>query len=269
VPADTTIDLHPDGGWESSRVKIETRERVAIAWLDNPPANALAPETVADLRRAWDAATAAGARAVVIASANPRLFCAGADIKAFTAMDDASGRAYVAETHELLRDFERSSIVTIAAVNGLALGGGCELAMACDLRVAAASARFGQPEIKLGIVPGFGGTQRLARLVGPAKALEMNLVGEPIRAEEAAACGLANSVVPDDELLDAALALARTLAEQAPLAVAAIKRVSANSDLDAGIAAEQEAFAEVFASADASEGIAAFLEKRAPSFEGR
>ena len=133
--------------------------------------------------------TGSGVRALVIASANPRLFCAGADIKAFTAMDDASGRAYVAGTHELLRAFERSSIVTIAAVNGLALGGGCELAMACDLRIAAASARFGQPEIKLGIIPGFGGTQRLARLVGPAKALELNLVGDPIRAQEAEALG--------------------------------------------------------------------------------
>jgi len=269
VAADTTIDLHPDGGWDGSRVKLETRDRVAIAWLDNPPANALAPETVADLRRAWDAASGSGIRAFVVASANPRLFCAGADIKAFTAMDEESGRAYIAGTHELLREFERSSIVTIAAVNGLALGGGCELAMACDLRVAAASARFGQPEIKLGIVAGFGGTQRLARLVGPAKALEMNLVGDPIGADEAAACGLVNRVVPDDELLDAALALAQTLAAQAPLAVAAIKRVSANPDLDTGIAAEQEAFAEVFASADAREGIAAFLEKRAPSFEGR
>jgi len=257
-----------DAGWEESPVKLETRGRVAIAWLDHPPANALSPETVDALRRAWEAVSAAGVRALAIASANPRLFCAGADIKAFTAMDDASGRAYVAGTHELLRAFERSSIVTIAAVNGLALGGGCELAMACDLRVAAASARFGQPEIKLGIIPGFGGTQRLARLVGPAKALELNLLGEPIRAQEAHALGLANRVVPDEELLRSALELAEALAAQAPLAVAAIKRVSAQSDLDAGIASEQAAFAEVFASADAREGIAAFLEKRAPEFRG-
>lgn len=269
VSADATTDFHPDGGWEASLVKLETRDRVVIAWLDRPPANALSPATVEDLRRAWETASDAGARAFVIASANPRLFCAGADIKAFTAMDDAAGRAYVAGTHDLLRGFERSSIVTIAAVNGLALGGGCELAMACDLRVAAASARFGQPEIKLGIVPGFGGTQRLARLVGPAKALEMNLLGEPIGAEEAAACGLVNRVVPDGELLAAALALAEALAAQAPLAVGAVKRVSANADLDAGLAAEQAAFAELFASADASEGIAAFLEKRTASFQGR
>ncbi|HEX4804948.1 MAG TPA: enoyl-CoA hydratase-related protein [Conexibacter sp.] len=259
----------PDPGWEEALVKLETRERVAIAWLDHPPANALSPETVEALRRAWDALEGSSARALVIASANPRLFCAGADIKAFTAMDAASGRAYVAGMHELLRDFERSAIVTLAAVNGLALGGGCELAMACDLRVAGASARFGQPEIKLGIIPGFGGTQRLARLVGPAKALEMNLLGDPISAEEAVACGLVSRVVPDDELLDAALALAETLAGQAPLAVAQLKRVSAHPDLDAGLAAEQEAFAAVFASDDAREGIAAFLEKRPASFTGR
>ena len=267
--ADSTIAPRPDAGWETTLAKLETRGAVALLWLDHPPANALSPEMVDALRRAWETVTSAGVRALVIASANPRLFCAGADIKAFTAMDAASGRAYVAGTHELLRAFERSSIVTIAAVNGLALGGGCELAMSCDLRIAAASARFGQPEIKLGIIPGFGGTQRLARLVGPAKALELNLLGDPVRAEEAQALGLVNRVVPDEELLEAALELAETLAAQAPLAVAAIKQVSAHADLDAGIAAEQAAFADVFASADAREGIAAFLEKRSPAFQGR
>lgn len=264
-----SITPQPDGGWEDSLVKLETRGAVAVAWLDNPPANGLSPAVVAALRRAWEAVTGAGVRALVVASANPRLFCAGADIKAFGAMDAASGRAYIAEMQELLRAFERSAVVTIAAVNGLALGGGCELAMACDLRIAAASARFGQPEIKLGIIPGFGGTQRLARLVGPGKALELNLLGDPIGADEAASLGLANRVVPDGELLGAALALAETLAAQAPLAVAQIKRVSASPDLDAGLAAEQEAFAQIFASADAREGIAAFVEKRAPAFEGR
>jgi enoyl-CoA hydratase/carnithine racemase len=267
--ANPPIGPRPDAGWEESLVKLETRDRVAIAWLDHPPANALSPDTVAALRRAWDELSGSAVRALVIASANPRLFCAGADIKAFTAMDEASGRAYVAGTHELLRAFERSAIVTIAAVNGLALGGGCELAMACDMRIAAASARFGQPEIKLGIIPGFGGTQRLARLVGPAKALELNLLGDPIRAQEAEALGLANRVVPDEELLGVTLALAETLAAQAPLAVEQIKRISAHADLDEGIVAEQAAFAQVFSSADAREGIAAFLEKRAPDFQGR
>jgi enoyl-CoA hydratase/carnithine racemase len=264
------LEPRPDAGWEEGPVKLETRGAVAIAWLDRPPANSLSPDTIAALRAAWQRVeNEPGVRALVIASANPRLFCAGADIKAFTGMDEAAGRDFVVGTHELLRAFERSGVVTIAAVNGLALGGGCELAMACDVRLAAASARFGQPEIKLGIIPGFGGTQRLPRLVGPAKALEMNLVGDPISADEAAACGLANRVVADDELLDAALALASDLAARAPLAVEHIKRVSGNDDLDAGIAAEQAAFAAVFASEDAREGIAAFLEKREPRFSGR
>jgi enoyl-CoA hydratase/carnithine racemase len=269
VTAGDPIVPRPDAGWEDSPLKLETRGAVAIAWLDRPPANSLSPDAVAALRRAWEQASASGVRAFVIASANDRLFCAGADIKAFTGMDEPAARAYIAATHELFRSFERSRIVTIAAVNGLALGGGCELAMACDLRIAAESARFGQPEIKLGIIPGFGGTQRLARLVGPAKALEMNLTGEPISAQDAVAAGLANRVVPNGELLGTALELAQGLAAQAPLAVEHVKRLSGSAELDAGLAAEQEAFAAVFFSADAREGISAFLEKRAPQFEGR
>jgi enoyl-CoA hydratase/3-hydroxyacyl-CoA dehydrogenase len=141
--------------------------------------------------------------------------------------------------------------------------------MSCDVRIAARSALFGQPEIKLGIIPGFGGTQRLPRLVGVNKALEMNLVGDPVLADEAFEFGLANRVVDDHELLDTALAWARKLASQAPLAVAQIKSVSGAGDLDEGIEAEKRGFAEVFASADGKEGIAAFLGKRAPHFEGR
>ena len=135
--------------------------------------------------------------------------------------------------------------MTIAAVNGLALGGGCELAMACDVRLAAFSASFGQPEINLGIIPGFGGTQRLPRLVGPAKALEMNTTGEPISAEEAYEYGLVNRVVADHELFDTALEWARKFARQAPLALEQIKRVSHQGDLDEGIAAEKQGFASV------------------------
>jgi enoyl-CoA hydratase/3-hydroxyacyl-CoA dehydrogenase len=140
--------------------------------------------------------------------------------------------------------------------------------MACDVRIAARTALFGQPEIKLGIIPGFGGTQRLPRLVGVSKALEMNAIGDPILAEEAFELGLANRVVDDHELLDTALAWARKLAGQAPLALEQIKRVSAAGDLDAGIEDEKRAFAAVFTSADAREGISAFLAKRAPHFRG-
>src|SRR5204863_2882019 len=153
--------------------------------------------------------------------------------------------------------------------NAIAYGGGCELAMACDVRIAAESALFAQPEINLGIIPGFGGTQRLARLVGSSKALEMNLTGDAILADEAYEFGLANQVVPDHELLDTALAWARKLAAQAPLAVEQVKRVSAAGDLATGLEAEKRAFASVFASEDGKEGIAAFLAKRAPRFQGK
>jgi enoyl-CoA hydratase/3-hydroxyacyl-CoA dehydrogenase len=197
------------------------------------------------------------------------LFCAGADIKAFTTLDETSGRELLDGMHGLLREIETSSVVTIAAVNAMALGGGCELAMACDFRIAAESAVFGQPEISLGIIPGFGGTQRLPRLVGEGRARELNLTGDPIPADEAYAFGLANRVVADEELFDTALAWARKLSQQAPLAVERIKRVSAAGDIDAGIEREKQAFLEVFTSEDGREGVSAFVEKRRPRFRGR
>jgi enoyl-CoA hydratase / 3-hydroxyacyl-CoA dehydrogenase len=242
--------------------------RVAIAWLANGQMNSISPQVVQDLASVWAQVKGSGVRALVIASSNPFLFSAGADIKAFTTMDESAGRELLQGMHGLLREIGTSGVATIAAVNGLAFGGGCELAMACDVRIAARSALFGQPEIKLGIIPGFGGTQRLPRLVGENKALEMNLIGDPILAEEAFELGLANRVVEDHELLDIALSWARRLAAQPPRAIEQIKRVSGAGDIDAGIAAEQEAFASVLASEDAREGISAFLAKRAPRFAG-
>jgi enoyl-CoA hydratase/3-hydroxyacyl-CoA dehydrogenase len=260
----------PDRGFEDGPVKLETRERAAICWLDRPPANSISPEVVEALSNVWEAITGSGAvRALIFASANPQLFCAGADIRSFTTMGEPEARAMVERMHELLRGMERSRVVTIAAVNAAALGGGCELAMACDLRIAAQSASFGQPEINLGIIPGFGGTQRLPRLIGEARALELNLLGDPIGAAQALAVGLVNRVVPDHELLDTAVAWALRLADQPPLAIEQIKRVSAAGELDAGIEAEKQAFARVLGSEDAHEGIAAFLEKRAARFTGR
>jgi enoyl-CoA hydratase/3-hydroxyacyl-CoA dehydrogenase len=222
------------------------------------------------LQKVWEAVTGGGeVRALIFASANPMLFCAGADIKAFTTMDASAGKQLLDDMHGLLRKMETSSVATIAAVNAVAFGGGCELAMACDFRIAAESASFGQPEINLGIIPGFGGTQRLPRLVGEARALEMNLTGDPIGAGEAYELGLATRVVPDHELLDTALAWARKLAGQAPLAVKQIKQVSSIGELEAGIEAEKQGFAFVFASEDAREGISAFLQKRKANFKGK
>jgi enoyl-CoA hydratase / 3-hydroxyacyl-CoA dehydrogenase len=258
-----------DGLAQGETVTLETRGDVAIAWLDSPPMNALSPKVVEDLQAVWSHVRDSGSiRALVVMSANPQVFCAGADIKAFTQLDETTGRAFIGGAHAMLREMETSGIVTIAAVNAIAFGGGCELAMGCDVRIAARSALFGQPEINLGIIPGLGGTQRLPRLVGTNKALEMNLTGDPVSADEAYEFGLVNRVVPDHELLDTALAWARKLAGQAPLSVARIKKVSSDPTLDAGIEAEKDAFAAALASEDAREGISAFLGKRRAQWRG-
>jgi enoyl-CoA hydratase / 3-hydroxyacyl-CoA dehydrogenase len=259
----------PDEGEQPDTVKLETRGDVAIAWLANAPMNAVSPDVIRDLKMVWERVKAEGLGAMVIASSVPVVFSAGADIKAFTAMDEATGKELVDGGHALLREFGTERIATIAAVNAIAFGGGCELAMACDVRIAAEAAVFGQPEIKLGIIPGFGGTQRLPRLVGQSKALEMNLIGDAVLSEEALELGLVNRVVPDHELFETALMWARKLAGQAPIAVEQVKRVSNAGDLDEGIEAEKLGFATAFSSEDAKEGIAAFLGKRTPHWSGR
>jgi enoyl-CoA hydratase / 3-hydroxyacyl-CoA dehydrogenase len=260
----------PDEGEQAETVKLETRGDVAIAWLANAPMNAVSPDVIRDLKTVWEKVKGSGgAGAMVIASSVPIVFSAGADIRAFTQMDESTGRELVDTAHALLRDFGQARVATIAAVNALAFGGGCELAMACDVRIAAESAVFGQPEVKLGIIPGFGGTQRLPRLVGPSKALEMNLVGDAIPSDEALEFGLVNRVVPDHELFETALMWGRKLASQAPVAVEQIKRVSHQGDLDEGIEAEKRGFATAFGSEDAREGIGAFLGKRTPKWSGR
>jgi enoyl-CoA hydratase/3-hydroxyacyl-CoA dehydrogenase len=260
----------PDSDFEQREtVLLETRGDVALIWLNRPPANPMSPQLIQDFMALWSHCNSSSAiRAVVIVSSNIFTFSAGADIKEFTKMDASGGAGLLDAGHAMLREMETSSTATIAAVNSIAFGGGCELAMACDFRLAAESATFGQPEINLGIIPGFGGTQRLPRLVGEGKGLEMNLTGEAISASEAHRLGLANAVVPDHELLDSALGWARKLAGQAPLAIEQIKSVSHKGDLDDGIAAEKQGFAKVFGSADAREGISAFLQKRSAKFKG-
>ena len=259
-----------DEGDQTETVTLETRGEIAIAWLANAPMNAVSPQVIRDLGTVWEKVkTNDEVGAMVIASSIPVVFSAGADIKAFTQMDEATGAELIESGHALLRDLGQARVTTIAAVNSIAFGGGCELAMACDFRIAAESAIFGQPEIKLGIIPGFGGTQRLPRLVGPHKALEMNLVGDAVSAVDAYEFGLVNRVVPDHELFDTAVAWARKLAEQAPLAVEQVKLVSHNGDLDAGIEAEKAGFATAFETADAKEGISAFLGRRKPHWKGR
>jgi enoyl-CoA hydratase / 3-hydroxyacyl-CoA dehydrogenase len=259
----------PDAGDQRETVLLETRDDIAIAWLNRPPTNPLSPQAVRDLIDLWESVEGK-VRVLMLASSNIFTFSAGADLKEFTKMTpDAEGAELVEGVHRFMRGMEQSSTMTVAAVNSIAFGGGCELAMACDFRIAAESATFGQPEINLGIIPGFGGTQRLPRLVGEAKALEMNLTGDPIDAYEAHRVGLANQVVPDHELFDAALGWARKLAGQAPIAVEEIKKRSHLPDLDEGLRSEAEGFARAFGSEDAREGIGAFLGKRRPKFQGR
>jgi enoyl-CoA hydratase/3-hydroxyacyl-CoA dehydrogenase len=251
-------------------VKLEKRGEVAIAWLANPPMNAISPQVIEDLGKVWEEVKSDDeVTAMVVYSSLPVVFSAGADIKAFTSMDEAAGAELINNGHSLLRELSQSRKSTVAAVNAIAFGGGCELAMACDFRVVAESAVFGQPEINLGIIPGFGGTQRLPRLVGQSKALEMNLTGDAVLAPEARFHGLADDLVPDEELLETALAWARKLAGQAPVAVEQIKQVSYKGDLDEGIEAEKQGFATAFFSEDAKEGISAFLGKRSPKWQGK
>src|SRR3954470_5391898 len=226
----------PDDGQERETIALETRDDIGIVWLNRPPANPLSPQVIKELSALWQEIDGK-LRAVVFASSNIFTFSAGADIKEFTKMKpDEEGRDLIESGHRFMRAMEQSRTATIAAVNSIAFGGGCELSMACDFRIAAESASFGQPEINLGLIPGFGGTQRLPRLVGEAKALEMNLGGDPIDAYEAHRVGLANQVVPDHELFDTALAWARRFAAKAPIAIEEIKRRSHRPDLDEGLA---------------------------------
>ena len=255
---------------------LDVDDRLAVVTINRPEVrNALSRQVLAELRDVLaelrDVLAELRERddvgIVAFTGAGEKAFVAGADISQLRHYDLHTGLdAEMQRTFDAVEAFPKP---TVAAVNGFALGGGCELAMACDIRIAAQSASFGQPEISLGIIPGFGGTQRLPRLIGEARALEMNLTGDPISAQVAYEYGLANRVVPDHELWDTALAWAHKLSDQAPRAVKQIKRVSAAGDLDAGIEAEKQAFAKVFGSEDAREGITAFLQKRKPSFRGK
>jgi enoyl-CoA hydratase len=208
-------------------------------------------------------------RAIVLAG-NDKAFAAGADLKEFVAMDAVD--QMLRRAHELWRSIAACPQPVIAAVNGYALGGGCELAMHCDIIVAGESAQFGQPEIRVGIMPGAGGTQRLTRAVGKFQAMKMCLTGKPVGAREALAMGLASEIVPDAEVLDAALAMANTIAGMPPLAVLAIKEAilaGQDASLEAALLLERKAFQLLFATADQKEGMRAFIEKRRPGFQGK
>lgn len=248
------------------------RATVAHLELDNPPLNLVTLEMTRALGAELDGLAAdPQVRAVVVTGTGERAFCAGSDVKEFDAL---AGR--VAEGKLLLEKLVYRKLAdlpapTVAAIEGDALGGGLELALCCDLRVASARARLGMPEVRLGVIPGSGGTQRLPRVIGPARAKQLILVGDLLSAEEAERIGLVNAVAPAGGALAAATALAEKIAERGPLAVREAKRLidlAGDTDLDAGLAAELDASERVFSSADMREGARAFFEKRRPDFPG-
>jgi enoyl-CoA hydratase len=252
-------------------IRIETDGPVTTITIDRPKAlNALSSQVMRELDDAA-ANLAPGTRVVIFTGAGEKAFVAGADIAEMRGKTVADAEAFSQVGHALGRRIEALDAVTIAAVNGFALGGGCELAMCCDLIYAAEHARFGQPEVNLGIIPGFGGTQRLPRLVGPQLAKELIFTGDMIDAQTAKAIGLVAAVLPKEELLAHARKVAAKIVAKGPLAIAAAKHLvkrGAALDLDAANQLEAKAFGQLFTSKDTLEGMSAFVEKRAAKFVG-
>ncbi|HJS28479.1 MAG TPA: enoyl-CoA hydratase-related protein [Anaerolineales bacterium] len=255
---------------ENAFVQTKRIDNIAIVRLNRPDVlNALSPEVLADLCEALEVLDSAPEVRVIVLTGGERAFAAGADI---TVLVDASSADVVGRnTRRFWTRIRQIQKVIIAAVSGFAYGGGCELAMLCDLIVASESARFAQPEIKVGIIPGAGGTQRLLRAVGQYRAMEMVLTGEAISAQEAYAAGLVNRVVPPERYLEEALSLARLIASRPPLAVKAAKqamRHGLETTLLEGLEVERQNYVQLFDTKDQEEGMRAFLEKRPPEFIG-
>lgn len=255
-------------------IQVEIKEMKAFVTIHRPKAmNALNQTVIMEL---YDCMITLNndpeVRAVILTGAGEKAFVAGADISEFPNMGTEEARDFARLGQQVFRFIEKMNKPVIAAVNGFALGGGCELAMACDIRIASTKARFGQPEVSLGITAGFGGTQRLPRLIGAGRAKELLMTGEMIHAEEAHRIGLANKLVEPEELLATAEEMAGKILRQAPIAVSYSKEAvnqGMNMDLDSACAKEADVFALCFASEDQKEGASAFLEKRKPDFTGQ
>ena len=250
-----------------TNVLLEKKGNIAVATINRPKAlNALNSDVLTDLNELVDVVTAdAEIRALVITGSGEKAFVAGADIGEMSTLTPAEGEAFGKHGNDVFRRIETLPIPTIAAINGFALGGGCELSMSCDIRICSEAAVFGQPEVGLGITPGFGGTQRLARLVGPGMAKQLIYTAKNIKADEAYRIGLVNAVYPAEELMAAAEKLANTIASNAPIAVRACKKAINDGlqvDMDQAIVIEEKLFGSCFKTADQIEGMGAFLEKR-------
>ncbi len=257
---------------EYTNVKVSLEDRVAVLTIDHPPANAFNRQTLDDLEAAFDEAVANDqVKVIVITGAGQFAFVAGADIKEIVVVgqDPEQLRAFMLKGQALFNKIECSPKPVIAAINAVALGGGMELSMACHIRIMADRARIGQPETNLGIIPGWGGTQRLPRLVGPAKAIELILTGDMINAQEAYRLGLANKVVPAGQVLQEAKGLAKKIAGKSALTNRAVLGAVVNGlrmPIDEGLRVELEQIGQLFGSNDAREGLTAFVEKRQPKF---
>jgi len=251
---------------------VEKEENVVIITISREKAmNALNAETIAELQDFFDTAAADKGIGCIVITGAGKAFVAGADISELARCDSKSGEETMEIGQHLMHTIETFHRPVIAAVNGFALGGGCELAMACDIRLASEKAKFGQPEVNLGIIPGYGGTQRLARLVGRGKAKQLIFSGGMIDGAEAHRIGLADEVYPVDEMMDKAKDMAKSIASKAPLAVSAAKECinrGLDIDLAAGCDLEKATFGEVIGTADAKEGMGAFMEKRKADFKG-
>ena len=259
---------------ELKNVIYEKSEGIAIITINRPDAlNALNAETIDEILQCLeDIAKDDNVRAVILTGAGPKAFCAGADIKAMKGMTALDARKLSQMGYKLCKAIENLEKPVIAAINGYALGGGLEVAMACDLRIASEKARMGQTEINIGLIPGWGGTQRLPRLVGKTLAKEMVFTGKMIDAQTAYQRGLVNEVVPPEQLMDAAKEMAKELASKAPVALKLSKMLinhGLETDLDTALVLEREAFGVVASTEDLQEGVSAFLEKRKPVFKGK